>query len=141
MWPAVQNLGKPMSLPDNWYSFNDGGCDCSQPGIYEWRIVGVGCYVGQYKSTMPKRCKRYIRNVENLMVGKKPLNGKKFRRIHHALLDAIRAGKTVRLTILENCTLPNINQRELELIKERGCTLNGRPSRQSAKERSSRNPK
>jgi hypothetical protein len=53
-----------------------------------------------------------------------------FRRIHRELAEAVRQGRRVTLTILENPPEGELGRREQELIRERG-TLNG-PLRQGS---------
>lgn len=102
------------------------GVDCSLPGLYEWQIEGDGgSYIGKTKN-ISTRTAAYNRNVRNILNSKpyRKSKPKGFRRIHDVLANAVRAGKTIRLIILENCSLPDLNRRERELIAERG-TLNG----------------
>ena len=113
-------------LPDAWYSLTIAdGADSDFPGLYEFEIEGVGSYIGKY-TNLSQRRKLYSRNVCNLLNGKPHRKGKPegFRRIHHALADAVRAGKTIKLIILENPSREKIYRRERELIGLRG-TLNG----------------
>ena len=101
------------------------GVDLTRPGIYEWRIEGVGTYIGKYKSiSRPQRA--YARNVANLLAGRPYRKTKpdRFRAIHHALAEAVRRRCFVTLTILENAPPWEIDDRERKLIAERG-TLNG----------------
>ncbi|MGE0684641.1 MAG: hypothetical protein AB7P69_27505 [Candidatus Binatia bacterium] len=100
------------------------GVDLTRPGIYEWEIEGVGIYIGKYKRiSRPQRA--YARSVANLLANRPYRKSRqdRFRGIHHALADAVRQKRNVKLTILENPPAWKINSRELELIAERG-TLN-----------------
>lgn len=115
-------------LFDRWIPLKVAdGARWDKPGLYEWKILGVGSYIGQY-SHISRPLKHYSRNVRNLLAGKSYRKGnpKGFRRIHHELADAVVAGTTIKLIILENPPRRKINQRERELIAKRG-TLNGPP--------------
>jgi hypothetical protein len=114
-------------LPDDWYSLTIAeGANRDLPGLYEFKIDGVGSYIGKY-TNFSERCKLYSRNVNNLLNKRAYRKGKPdgFRRIHRELADAFQAGKTIKLIILENQPRgERLNRREWELIMERG-TLNG----------------
>ena len=115
-------------LPAKWFKFVvTDGVDCKQPGIYEWKIEAQGgqIYIGKYtRINRPRRA--FAVNVAHILGGEpyRKCNPDGFRRIHHALAQAVRNGDTVTLTILENPPRHEINRREQELIAERG-TLNG----------------
>lgn len=115
-----------IQLPEDWYTLIEiEGVDCTKSGLYEWKIEGVGSYIGKYTHiNRPK--KHYTRNVTNLL-NNKPYrkNSAVFRRIHHELAEAWRNQKQITLTILENCSREEINSREQALIKGRG-KLNGK---------------
>lgn len=115
-----------LELPDPWFTLTvHDGASLELPGIYEWRIDGVGSYVGRYtRGTRPTQ--EYSRNVGNLLGGRgyRPGNATGFRRIHVALADAVRAGRGIELHILENLAAGDIGAREKALISERG-SLNG----------------
>jgi hypothetical protein len=116
-----------VKLPDDWYSLTiTKGANRDLPGLYEFKIDGVGSYIGKY-TNFSERCKLYRRNVCNLLNKKPYRKGKpdRFRRIHRELAEAVRAGKLIELIILENQPPGDrLNRREGELIMERG-TLNG----------------
>jgi hypothetical protein len=117
-----------LRLPKDWYEYVViDGVDEARPGIYEWNIDGRGIYVGKYKR-IGRPLKEYGRNVHNILNGKPYRRSKPdaFRRIHHELAQAHREGRRIRLTILENVDLLRINERERELIAERG-SLNAPP--------------
>lgn len=125
-WRASLSGQSPVELPDLWFTLTvHDGASLDLPGIYEWRIEGVGSYVGRYtRGTRPTR--EYSRNVGNLLGGRgyRAGNATGFRRIHLALADAVRAERGIELRILENPAAWEIAARERELIAERG-TLNG----------------
>ena len=128
-------LTQRYRLPRSWFEFRIAdGADCSRPGLYEWHIEGVGRYIGKFKRINRPR-KEYGRNVARLINGLPYRKGKPdgFRRIHVELAQAVRSGRRIELTILENPPLADINRRELELIAERG-SLNagGRYSHKAA---------
>jgi hypothetical protein len=91
------------------------------PVFYIWTIEDAGVYVGKYKNIHRPR-REYRRNVERLLSGEPYRKNKpdKFRRIHHALANAVREGKRLTLTILENPLPENLNARERELILKIG---------------------
>jgi hypothetical protein len=111
-------IGKPA----DWYLRKVAdGADSNLPGIYEWKIPGVGVYIGQY--TNPRRpWRHYERNVAHLREGSPYRRNKpgKFRAIHRALADAASTGRLVILTFLENHPdKSERNRRERELIEAR----------------------
>jgi hypothetical protein len=127
-------------VDEKWYDeIIEEGVNPKLPGLYEWRIEGVGCYIGQYtRVSRPRR--QYERNVLRLLAGLfyRPSDPNGFRRIHRALAEARKARHVVTLTLLENQgTKENRNRRERELIKERQAqaklggllVLNSTPSR------------
>ena len=97
------------------------GVDPDLPGLYEWRIEGVACYIGQY--TLARRPRRhYVQNVERRLADQPYRKGKPgaSRRIHHELAAATKAGHAITLTFLENQVEKAArNRRERELIAER----------------------
>jgi ADP-ribosylglycohydrolase/protein-tyrosine phosphatase len=114
-------------MPRRWHEYVVGEhIDRGKPGIYEWRIDGVGTYIGKYKRiSRPER--EYGRNIARRLSNKpyrksKPDN---FRRIHVALAAAVRSGRKITLVILENVPEGDINAREQALIRERSANLNG----------------
>ena len=116
------------SLPVDWCTVTlPPTIDAAKPGLYEWRIEGVGCYIGQYRR-IARPTKEYARNVVRLLNGKPYRKGKPggFRRIHRELERAHRQGRRIDLIIIENAQKPEINRRERELIRERG-SLNDPP--------------
>jgi hypothetical protein len=91
-----------------------------KPGIYEWRIEGVGCYIGKYtKIDRPKS--HYARKVGHLLAGRpyRPADPNGFRRIHRALAEAVTAERRITLSILENVEPGRLHAREKELIADR----------------------
>lgn len=114
----------------NWYTCEiSAGVDINLPGIYEWRIEGVGSYIGRYtRSSRP--FKEYERNVLKLMNGKpyRPAKPDKFRAIHRALFAAHLERRQITLIILENCSPSELNDREAVHIRDRG-VLNGPATR------------
>jgi len=101
------------------------GVDRDKPGLYEWKIIGVGSYIGQY-TNFSDRTKKYHRNVLNLLNARphRPDNPI-YRPIHYALAFAVLAHKQINLIALENVPRgKQLTRREHELIRERG-TLNG----------------
>ena len=97
------------------------GRSLTLPGIYEWRIEGVGSYVGKSKG-LTRRLREYPNNVRKLLSGLPYRRGKpdRFRRIHHELRAAMESGRRVTVTIIENCSVDEINERERYWIVQRG---------------------
>jgi hypothetical protein len=97
------------------------GATLDRPGIYEWRIEGVGSYIGKF-TKKGRPLNDYQRNVARL-IDRKPYRPKRpeaFRHIHRVLATAVSSGTPVTLIIVENPPLPDINRRERELIRLRG---------------------
>jgi hypothetical protein len=114
-------------VPDDWYDYRiNDGVDVKRPGIYEWRIYGMGSYIGQYLR-ISRPTKEYRRNLINLLNDRpyRLRNPAGFRRIHRELARAHREKRRIQLIIVENVTDKlQRNRREQELIKVRG-NLNG----------------
>jgi hypothetical protein len=118
----MTGLASPSVLHPGWYSeVPVSGVDGNLPGLYEWRIEGVGIYIGQYKKvTRPRR--EYGLNVGRLLTGRPYRKAKPegFRAIHCALAQAVRDKLTVTLRLLENEPDKEArNRRERQLISER----------------------
>jgi hypothetical protein len=106
--------------------------------IYLWEIHDlsgqiVGRYVGKANGGEKRPTRHYPRNVNKLLAGRPYKNGKKYRRVHFALADAVRAGHRISLTYLCNVSnVADILQVELRYIDHYGCNeddgsgLNGR---------------
>jgi hypothetical protein len=123
-------------LPDGWFTLEmANGADCSRPGLYEWHIEGMGSYIGKFKR-IRRPTKEYGRNVLRLLRREAYRKSKPegVRRIHHELAEAVRLGRRIRLIILENPPLREINRREQELIRDRG-SLNARLAESSCRSR------
>lgn len=107
------------------------------PGIYEWRIEGVGSYIGKYTHSR-RPLKEYARHVRSQFEGGhyRPGNKDGWRRIHVELYRACKAHTKITLIFVENCTLADLNERERYHIRSRG-NLNGAriATRTSADER------
>jgi hypothetical protein len=98
-------------MRDNWFAIPNTPNNSS--GIYEWRIDGVGVYVGQAKR-LSSRMRAYPNNVRRIL-DKLPWrkNSKRdFRCVHHALRAAYEVGTPVTFTVLENCPPQLLNERE-----------------------------
>ena len=118
----MTGLASPNILHPKWSTeIAVAGVDATQPGLYEWRIEGVGVYIGQYThATRPRR--EYGLNVGRLLA-KCPYrknNPHGFRQIHRELAQAVRECRTITLRLLENQLVKSTrNRRERELIAER----------------------
>ena len=81
------------TLSPSWYSLSVApGASVDKPGLFEWRIDGVGSYIGTFKQC-DSRLKDFTRNMERLLNGEdyRPDDPDGFRRIHHELAKAIRS--------------------------------------------------
>jgi hypothetical protein len=99
-----------------------------KPGIYAWEIEGKGVYVGKY-THKSRPLREYEKNVRRLLAGEpyRPQKPHGFRRVHHALAEAVVAGRQIILHILENCDAEDLDARERYLIDELASGgLNGR---------------
>lgn len=116
---VVATNPEPVALPRGWFEeLLVEGVDPSQPGIYEWRIEGVGVYIGQYTSASRPR-REYSRNLANIFAERPYRKGKpdKFRTVHKELAQAVREGRHITLSLIENVAdKANRNIRERELI-------------------------
>lgn len=114
-----------MTLADGWFQLElSDGATLEAPGIYEWSIEGVGTYIGKFRRKS-RPIRHYHRNVKRLLDGLpyRLSNPDGFRHIHRELANAVTAGKVIVLTILENPDPAELNERERQLIRQRG-TLN-----------------
>lgn len=93
-------------LRADWYRREiDASLDLDQPGIYEWRIEGIGIYVGK-ALRLKRRLAHYPNNVLRMIQGL-PWHSnptKDYRAIHHALRRAYEEKLSVSVTVLETCT-------------------------------------
>lgn len=138
----------PFILRSDWYTEvtlqtgdSPNRVNPNLPGLYEWRIEGVGVYIGQYTNPSRPR-KEYERNLRNKGSHKNYRLGKpNFRPIHESLFEWIDKAK-ITLTFLENVdSKSERNRREREVIQERRISeangglrvLNGRRRIDSAK--------
>ncbi len=97
------------------------GIDLDLPGIYEWRIEGSGSYIGKSKR-LKRRLREYPNNVRKLALNLPYRAGKptSFRAIHHEMFRAHVDGRPVVFSVIENCPLERLNEREQFWIKSRG---------------------
>jgi hypothetical protein len=110
-----------FDLPADWFGYicNEGVSE-DKPGIYEWKIGGVGCYIGKY-SRISRPKKEYGRNIVRLL-NKLPYRKSKpndYRSIHRALGEAVENRIHIELCILENVGPSKLNARERALIEQR----------------------
>lgn len=124
---APSNLGAPMSgYLEPWHEIIiSEGVTPDLPGIYEWRIEGVGSYIGKYTHSR-RPLKEYAKHVRNQFHGGhyRPNNPLGWRRIHVELYQACMSRKKIELIFIENCLPQDLNERENFHIARRG-TLNG----------------
>lgn len=93
------------------------GVSLDLPGIYAWKIEGIGLYIGKFtRKSRPLR--EYNKNVTRLLRGEmyRPQNPMGFRPVHRALARAVDDGLGIELHILENCSPDNLDTRERHLI-------------------------
>jgi hypothetical protein len=109
-------------LAKDWYEFViSPGVDCSKPGVYRWQIEGAGVYVGKY-TRIRRPTKEYRRNVARILKALPSHHPDgRFRRVQHALAEAVKAGRRITLTILVNAEPLDLNRREQEFISFREC--------------------
>lgn len=105
-------------LREGWYRRDvDAAIDLDQPGIYEWRIEGVGVYVGK-ALRLKRRLSHYPNNVRRMLQGL-PWHGnsaRNYRPIHQALRDAHDAQTVVVVRVLEVCAAEARGDREQHWI-------------------------
>ena len=107
-----------ITLRENWYTRQiDASFDTKLAGIYEWRIEGIGIYVGKARE-LHSRIGNYPNNVRRMMEGL-PWHGdptKKYRPIHHALRRAYDEGLEVSVVVLETCDSDPNTRKRLERV-------------------------
>jgi hypothetical protein len=107
-------------LRQGWYSRVDADFDPCLPGVYEWRIPGVGLYVGKAKA-LHKRINEYPNNIRRMLDGLSWHGDptKNYRLIHHELRKAYEEGRLVSVVVLENCESSKRAERERWWIQKR----------------------
>ncbi len=115
--------GRESPLPrTDWFAeIVPDGVTPDRPGLYEWRIEGVGCYIGQYSNCSRPRS-HYARNLRRLLLGLPYRRGKPggSRRVHQALALGLEHKAQITLTFLENHSAKHDrNRREREVLRER----------------------
>jgi hypothetical protein len=123
---AAPAEGRRMKLSKGWCMEVLGpAVDPRKAGLYHWHIEDGGTYIGKYTSVRRPR-KEYRRNVQRILDQRLSHHPDgKFRRIHHALADAVKAGKRITLTILINGDPADLNCLEQEFIRSERPSLNG----------------
>lgn len=110
-----------LRLRPNWYRLtNEHAFDLDAAGIYEWRIEGIGLYIGKAKR-LRSRIRAYPNNVRRMIEGL-PWHGnpnKSYRPVHQELRSAYEANIVITLAILENCSIEDRAARERAWIKLR----------------------
>jgi hypothetical protein len=110
-----------LQLRPDWYSkiFDESyNVDCA--GIYEWRIEGIGVYIGKAK-VLKNRVRDYPNNVRRMLQGLHWHGNpsKDYRPIHYALRRAYEDGTVVSVSILETCDPCVRSERERHWINLR----------------------
>jgi hypothetical protein len=103
-----------LQLRDDWYQkINLDQFDLDQAGIYEWRIDGIGLYVGKAKR-LRSRLRAYPNNVRRMLQGLHWHGNpdRSYRPIHLDLRYGYDNGNLISLSILENCEPEIRNARE-----------------------------
>jgi hypothetical protein len=104
---------------------NGANIVADQSLIYMWEIISstdgklLGRYIGKSSKGASRPLTHYSRNVANLLAEKpyRKDNPDGFRRIHHALANAMRNGSVVKLVYLSNVAEgEDINHRERYFI-------------------------
>jgi hypothetical protein len=101
-----------INIVDDWYRYvlYDGARE-DHPGVYEWVIDTVGCYVGRF-SAIGRPRKRYTRNLRHQLAGRPyHIHGRPYRLIHRAQYEAFIKGIPCTLYIRENIA-PYANRSE-----------------------------
>lgn len=107
-------------LRQGWFEVTANAAQLASVGIYEWRIEGVGLYVGQSKR-LKSRLREYPNNVRKL-IAKAPYRKSKpdgFRVIHRHLSAAYESQAAVKFSVLEICARDLLNECERAWIKRR----------------------
>jgi hypothetical protein len=106
---------------------NDAQVDTGKSLVYMWEIkeIGDGSIIGRYIGKSSKGASRplthYARNVSNLLTGKpyRKENPNGFRRVHHALANAVKQRSLVELHFLANVSdSEDINEAERRYIEK-----------------------
>ncbi|WP_213981640.1 GIY-YIG nuclease family protein [Sphingomonas sp. dw_22] len=108
-------------LRPEWYALSiEENFDLNRSGIYEWRIAGVGIYVGKAK-TLRRRIRDYPNNVRRMINGLAwhGNSSKDYRQIHHELRRAYDSGTQVSVAVLEICDPSSRAERERHWIEQR----------------------
>lgn len=108
-------------LRANWWKHDLAEhIDLGRPGIYEWRIGSDSLYIGK-SARLRGRIREYPNNVRKLIAGEAYRKGKptSYRDIHHELRVAHDEMIEVAVTVIENCALAALNERERYWIATR----------------------
>jgi len=111
----------PIALRPDWYAREiEATIDLDLPGIYEWRIEGVGVYVGK-ALRLKSRLRAYPNNVRRMLQGLHWHGDttRDYRPIHHALREAHDCQAVVVVRVLEVCLPETRNEREQYWIRLR----------------------
>lgn len=90
----MTGLASPGVLHPGWYDeIKMAGVKSELPGLYEWRIEGVGCSIGQYTHARRPR-REYGLNVGRILAARpyRKSNPEGSRQIHRKLANAVNAG-------------------------------------------------
>ena len=104
----------PKLLRPDWYVREiEATLNLEQAGIYEWRIEGVGVYVGK-ALRLKSRLRAYPNNVRRMLQGLpwRKKSSRPHRPVHFAMRDAHEAQTAVVVRILEVCLPDVLDDRE-----------------------------
>lgn len=116
-----------MTLRPGWYTRDiPDHVSLNSPGIYEWRIDGVGIYVGKAKR-LKSRLDAYPRNVRGIVLGVPwhGQEGRRYRPVHYSLHRAYEDGTVATVGVLEVCEVADLIERErfwIELRRSEAAT-------------------
>jgi hypothetical protein len=111
----------PVVFREDFYALDIGlNIDLKSSGIYEWRIDGIGVYIGKALK-LNSRIRAYPNNVRRMIAGLHWHGDatKDYRKIHKALRQAHDHGLLVTVSVLENCSRDRRLERELYWISRR----------------------
>lgn len=93
-----------QELRQDWYVRGvSDDIDPAKPGIYEWRIEGVGVYIGRTKRKLRRRARDYPSNLRDMISGLPYHIPGRDRDVHYGLYRGYQDGLVITLTFLENC--------------------------------------
>ena len=85
------------------FTYDRNNCDETKPLIYAWFLQNH-IYVGKSDDGASRPLKHYKRNVERYFRGEpyRPGNPNGWRKVHLAMIEAVKDGEEIRLKLVEN---------------------------------------